>query len=202
MTSFLGRHQGCCRAGKAYRLPIVPYLEVTCRLLLVVVFAVAVFTKVSNRSAWQAFVQSLHQLGQLPEAAVRPAAIATVTTELLATLLLMVPVRAVGISGFVLSAGLLFAFTVVIGLAVARGNRTPCRCFGASSTPMGAPHLARNLLLVCLAALGLVATVTAGPIEIPYALLAGAGGLLVGILVTAAEDIVALLRPMGRAGSA
>ena|GEM_PF-5303355 len=96
-------------------MPIVRNLEVTCRLLLVAAFVVAVFTKISNRRAWLAFVQSLHQLRQLPAAVVRP---------------------------------------------------------------------------------GLAATVTAGPVEIPYVLLAGAGGLLVGILVTAAEDIVALFRPI------
>ncbi|MGR6322068.1 MauE/DoxX family redox-associated membrane protein [Micromonospora soli] len=173
------------------------YLEVTCRLLLAAVFVVAAFNKASGKTAWLSFVQSLHQLRQVPASLVRPVAVAAVTTETTVALLLLVPVRAVGAAGFAVAAGLLLAFTVVIGLAVSRGNRAPCRCFGASRVPLGMPHVIRNLVLILAAVLGLIGALSEGTAEVPYALLAGTGGLILGILITAAEDIVALVKPIG-----
>ncbi|MFB9236602.1 hypothetical protein ACFFWC_13745 [Plantactinospora siamensis] len=54
----------------------------------------------------------------------------------------------------------------------------------------------RNLALVCVAELGLAGAAAPGSLELPYALVAGVAGLVVGVLVTAAEDIAALLRPV------
>jgi hypothetical protein len=174
----------------------VRYLEVVCRALLASVFVVAVVNKVASRAAWLDFVRSLRELRQLPEAVVRPAAVATVTVEALVAVLLLVPVRTAGILGFALAAGLLGAFTVVIGRALARGNRAPCRCFGASSTPLGRPHVVRNLTLICVALLGLAGLSAGAAIDPGYAVLAGITGLVLGILTTAAEDIVALFTPV------
>ncbi|MEU7655081.1 MauE/DoxX family redox-associated membrane protein [Micromonospora taraxaci] len=174
------------------------YLEVACRLLLITVFVVAVYTKVSGRSAWLSFVDSLRQMQPLPTRLVRPTAFLTVTIEVLVALLLLIPVRRVGEIGFALGAGLLVAFTIVIALAVARGTRATCRCFGASSTPLGWPHILRNLTLLVVAVLGLAGASAPESLGVPGALLAGVGGLVLGVLVTAAEDIVALVRPIGR----
>ncbi|AVT29269.1 methylamine utilization protein MauE [Plantactinospora sp. BC1] len=172
------------------------YLEVGCRVLLAAVFIVAVANKVASRAAWRDFVRSLRELRQLPEAAVRPAAVATVTAEALAAALFLVPLRVAGVLGFALAIGLLAAFTVVIGLALARGNRAPCRCFGASSTPLGIPHLVRNLTLICVAALGVLGLSTGTALDPAYAMIAGITGLVLGMLTTAAEDIVALVKPV------
>ncbi|MGN9919534.1 MauE/DoxX family redox-associated membrane protein [Micromonospora palomenae] len=173
------------------------YLELACRLLLAVVFILAAFSKISGAAAWLAFVRALHQMRQVPDAVLRPAAIATVAIEALVAVLLLVPVRAVGALGFALASCVLLVFTVVVGLAMRRGNRTPCRCFGASTSPLGLPHITRNLVLICTAALGLTGASAAGTLEVPYALLAGASGLIVGLLITALEDIVALIKPVG-----
>ena len=178
-------------------MPIVQYLQVACRLLLASVFVVAVFSKISEKTAWLAFVQSLRQLRQVPDAVVRAAALATVAIEMLVAVLLLVPVPAAGAFGFALAACLLLAFTIAIGLALLRGNRVPCRCFGASSTPLGLPHVTRNLVLICVATLGLIGASAAGTLDVAYAALAGASGLIVGILVTALEDVVALFKPAG-----
>ena len=170
------------------------YLEVACRLLLAAVFLTAAVTKLSGGAAWAAFTDSLRQLDQVPGALVRPAALAVVAAEAIAGVLLLVPVRAAGRVGFVLAGGLLLAFILVIGRALSSGNRAPCRCFGASSTPLGAGHLVRNVVLLGAALLGLAGTFAAGPLGLPYALVAGAAGLVAGILITAFEDIVALLK--------
>ncbi|MFI6258618.1 MauE/DoxX family redox-associated membrane protein [Micromonospora zamorensis] len=174
------------------------YLEVACRLLLVTVFVVAVYTKVSGMPAWLSFVDSLRQLDPVSTNVARPAAILTVTVEVLVTLLLLVPVRRVGEIGFVLAAGLLVAFTIVIALAVAKGTRATCRCFGASTTPLGWPHILRNLTLLVVALLGLAGASAPESLGVSGALLAGVGGLVLGVLVTVIEDIVALIRPIGQ----
>nr|WP_176903321.1 MauE/DoxX family redox-associated membrane protein [Nonomuraea maritima] len=173
----------------------VQYAEVACRILLAAVFLTAAFGKASGKSAWLAFVHSLRRLEQVPGPLLRPVALAVVTTEAVAAVLLLVPARVAGWAGFALAGCLLLAFTLVIGRALKHGNRAPCRCFGASSTPLGASHMTRNLMLTCVAVLGLVGTSAPGTPEVPYALLAGAAGLVTGILVVAFEDIVTLFRP-------
>ncbi|MGW2623900.1 MauE/DoxX family redox-associated membrane protein [Micromonospora taraxaci] len=173
------------------------YLEVACRLLLVTVFGVAVYTKVSGRPGWLSFVDSLRQL-PVPTSVARPAALLTVSVEVLVALLLLVPLRWAGEIGFALAAGLLVAFTSVIALAVAKGSRATCRCFGASSTRLGWPHIVRNGTLLVVAVLGLAGASAPESLGASGALLAGVGGLVLGVLVTAMEDIFALIRPIGR----
>lgn len=57
------------------------------------------------------------------------------------------------------AAGLLLAaFTVVIVRRIRDGSRPPCSCFGARSTrPLGAVHVLRNLGLLALAAIAVLA---------------------------------------------
>lgn len=167
-----------------------------CRALLASVFVVAVVNKVAGKVAWLDFVQYLRELRQLPEAVARPAAVATVTVEALVAALLLAPVRTAGIVGCGLAACLLSAFTLVIGRALAGGNRASCRCFGASSTPLGRPHVVRNLTLICVAVLGVAGLSAGAAIDPDYAVLAGITGLVLGILTTAVEDIVALFKPV------
>ncbi|MEU8247918.1 MauE/DoxX family redox-associated membrane protein [Nonomuraea sp. NPDC048916] len=173
------------------------YLEVACRLLLAAVLIMAAFTKVSGKGAWLAFVHSLRQLDQVPSPLLQPVALAVVAIEAIVAVLLLVPVRVAGWIGFALAGCLLLSFTLVIGRALSHGNRAPCRCFGASSTPLGLSHVLRNLMLVCVAVLGLAGASASGTLDAPYALLAGAGGLVAGILITAFEDIITLIRPAG-----
>lgn len=49
--------------------------------------------------------------------------------------------------------GLLSVFTVFVGLRVARDERAPCPCFGASDAPLGWSTMARNVGLIALAVL-------------------------------------------------
>lgn len=64
------------------------------------------------------------------------------------------------------------AFTVAIVVALRRGRRVPCRCFGASAVPVGPGHLARNAVLLAAATAG---AVQAGAVQ------AGAGTVLAGL---------------------
>jgi len=46
------------------------------------------------------------------------------------------------------------SFTLLLALRLAQGKRPPCACFGSlSSKPIGAEHLVRNALFICLALL-------------------------------------------------
>jgi uncharacterized membrane protein YphA (DoxX/SURF4 family) len=55
----------------------------------------------------------------------------------------------------VVAAALLTAFTVAVAARVARHDDVPCACFGAlSAAPVSSRTVARNLVLVALAAVG------------------------------------------------
>jgi hypothetical protein len=98
-------------------------------------------------------------------------------------------------AGFLLGAGLLVVFTGAILQAIRRERRTPCHCFGASTTPLGMPHAIRNALLLAACAAGFAGTLwSVEPARNP-------GGLVVALTVAAAavllvvrlDDIVELL---------
>ncbi|MFI5912132.1 MauE/DoxX family redox-associated membrane protein [Dactylosporangium sp. NPDC051541] len=174
------------------------YLEVAARLLLATVFAVALFGKVTGGRAYAAFADSIARMRVLPARVARPAALASVVTEGAVVLLLVLPWRWAAVAGFVLAAGLLAVFAAAIAISLRGGNRAPCRCFGASATPLGRGHIVRNLILIVIALTGLAAAAAvgagAGAIAIPGAVVAGAAGLVAGIVVTAYDDIVTLFR--------
>ncbi|MEV0269293.1 MauE/DoxX family redox-associated membrane protein [Hamadaea sp. NPDC050747] len=170
------------------------YLELACRLLLVTVFATAVAGKIASRPAWRAFVDSLNRMDAVPARLLQPAAWASLAAEIAISLLLVVPGRIFGAAGFVLAIGLLGSFTVAITSAIRRGKNAPCRCFGASVTPLGWSHVFRNSGLMALAALGLTAALSGGPIEVAPAVVAAATGVVVGLLVTRLDDLLALFR--------
>jgi peroxiredoxin len=87
--------------------------------------------------------------------------------------------------------GLLAAFTVAIGLALARGRRPECRCFGRiAAEPIGWRTLARNGVLLLLA--GLAAWLGPGPSALGWL-----GGLSSLELVLLAGTVAALLAAVG-----
>ncbi|MFF5209760.1 MauE/DoxX family redox-associated membrane protein [Streptosporangium sp. NPDC000396] len=171
------------------------YLAVGCRFLIGVVFAVAAVNKLSGRRRFNAFVWSLRRMEVVPEGLVRPAALVSAAAEVVIVLLLAVPANVPGMAGFAVAAGLLTAFTVGIAMSLKRGNKEPCACFGRSETPLGAGHVVRNLLLIAVTLLGLAASAAGGHAELGEAAIGALAGLVLGALVTAFDDIVALFRP-------
>jgi len=173
----------------------VRYAELACRLCLLTVFVVALAGKLSGKDAFAAFTRSLRQMSVIPQGTVAVAARASVAAEALVIVLLAIPLRGAGAAGFAVAAGLLAVFTGAIVLSLRRGNVAPCRCFGASSTPLGARHVVRNVVLISLALLGFGAALAPGPADLAGLLVAGAAGVVAGVTVTAFDDIAALLRP-------
>jgi hypothetical protein len=130
----------------------------------------------------------------LDDAWVPAAAVATAATETGIVVLSAIPLRWAGSAAFVLAAGLLGCLTVAIGRVVRRGAAVPCRCFGASETPLGMPHVARNLILVAAALIGLAGSLASGPFHLVFSLVAAVFGAALGLLMARWDDLVSLLR--------
>ncbi|MEQ4720979.1 MauE/DoxX family redox-associated membrane protein [Nonomuraea sp. B19D2] len=168
------------------------YLMITCRALLAAVFAVAIAGKVRGRSAYDEYVSSIVVLGILPRTVSAMAAHALVAAEAAAVVLLALPWTAP--LGFAAAVGTLAVLTGGILAALRRGRQAPCRCFGASVTPLGRPHVIRNLVLLTAGGIGLAAWAVAGaspahPAGVALALVAAAVGAL---LVVRLDDLLEL----------
>ncbi|ETK33450.1 MauE/DoxX family redox-associated membrane protein [Microbispora sp. ATCC PTA-5024] len=133
------------------------YLFAFCRLLTGIVFLMSAVSKLRGRAAYEEFTAVTRALTRLPA---RPVAVLVVSAEVAVAPLLAWPPTA--LAGFCVALGLLVAFTVAIAVAVRRGRRVPCRCFGASAVPVGPGHLARNAVLLVTTAAG---TIQAGAIQ-------------------------------------
>lgn len=173
------------------------YVVVGLRSLIVLVFAVSVASKLRGRRAYAEFVAATGRLSPRPVAgtAVWRLAAWVVAAELAVPVLLLVPVTAS--LGFAVAAALLVALTGAILLALRRGERAPCRCFGSAEQPLGYPQVVRNLVLLAVCVLGLVGGQL--PVAAPDpagALLAVVAGAVAATVVVMADDIAALFRPV------
>jgi hypothetical protein len=71
----------------------------------------------------------------------------------------------------------------------------PCRCFGASSLPLGPWHVGRNVVLAAAATTGAAIVAPMHPAQPAGVALAAAGGLLLGGVAATLDDIVGLFQP-------
>jgi hypothetical protein len=106
-------------------------------------------------------------------------------------------------AAFGVAAALLAVFVGAQVTVLARGGKdATCACFGRSATRVGPVTLTRDVILLGVAVLGLVASaghMAAGPaVEAVEAvdLVAALAGLVLGVLIVALEDIVALFAPI------
>jgi hypothetical protein len=136
------------------------YLTYGCCWTLLLVFAASAATKLRGAGSFAAFRAAFAAMAPAARRFAGPVAAVVVAAELAVVVLLAAPAAAP--VGLAVAAILLGAFTTAMATAVRRGSRTPCRCFGASSTPIGRRHLARNGALLAVAATGLLGW-TSGP---------------------------------------
>ncbi|SEQ09915.1 Methylamine utilisation protein MauE [Lentzea xinjiangensis] len=158
------------------------YVLVACRLCLGLVFLVSAVSKVRGRKNFAEFVRATGELA--PPLPAKPAATAVVAAEVAVVALLCTPWAA---TGFLVGAGLLTAFTVAVVTAIVRGRQVRCQCFGNSSAPVSWFQVARNALLLSVAAAGLLAGTVA--LDVPLEI----GGVLVALAAGAVTSAVALL---------
>ena len=126
-----------------------PIVGATASLLLVAVLGGASWHKLLDRIA---FRETLRDYQIMPEATVGPAATIVPAVELAACILLAVPgTREIGAS---IAAILLAAYAIAIGLNLARGRtELDCGCsWGGGTQPISAWLIARNALLIAIAA--------------------------------------------------
>ena len=167
------------------------YLVPLCQGLLAVVLVVSATSKLRSVQALRAFTQSLSSMQLVRATQARPVAIALAAAEAIVAALLLLP--ATRDAGFAGAATLLAVLTGGVAVVISRGTAQPCRCFGDSSTPLSWRHLIRNLLL-CAAATAAIAAPHGEP-PLPGTLVALFAGAVVGLLVTAMDDLVALFAP-------
>lgn len=173
------------------------YLAIGMRCLIGAVFLISFAGKAARRGAFAAFVVSVRELLPLSRTVTRAAAVLVVLAEAAIAVLLALPPPTAHGAGFALAATLLVAFTAAIAWSLRRGIRTPCRCFGASATPLGTRHVVRNLLLTTGAvAGGVAATAAAGALHPGGVLAAVFAGLLLGALVAVLDDLLLAFRPL------
>lgn len=152
------------------------------RVLLAVTLAVAGLGKLRSRTAFAAFAETLQDLGWRSPPGRRAAAAALSCAELGSAALLAVPSAASW--GYAAALVLLAAMTAAAAVAVKRGRRLRCRCFGRAEEPIGASTLTRNGVLVAAGLAGLAATLaSAGRSMPPAAEVLGAGAGLLGAAV-------------------
>ena len=162
------------------------YLGVGCASLIGWVFLASAISKLRH---FGEFTRSLPALAPARPGHVRPLAMTVVAAEAAVPALLLFPAAA--LYGFALAGALLAAFTAAIAAALKRGRRAPCRCFGASSAPLGPSHLVRNAILLISALAGGLA-LSARPPQAAGLVVAIAAGLVGAILIVAMDDIAFL----------
>jgi methylamine utilization protein MauE len=174
------------------------YLVLFAAVTLGEVFAVSLIGKLPGRTAHPAYVRATGDL--LPAraaSAAGPVALGVLVAEGVAVVLLVLA----PVLGLSLAAGLLFVFTIALTGALRRGSRTACRCFGASSRPIGPVQIVRNLLLAVVAVSGAVAAAAGPGAGLPTGPELGAASVTVlaatvfAVLMVAAEDLADLLLP-------
>lgn len=170
------------------------YVAVGCRALLSVVFLVSGLSKVAGQGSFDAFARSVRRLGSLPPAWILPVARVVVTAELVVVGSLALP-WATGMVGFAMAGLLLTIFSVAIGRSLGRGERAPCRCFGATTVPLSRRHVARNLCLTGVALLGLLGTASSSGVRPAELAVSVVIGLVLGWLVTQFDRFAELFGP-------
>lgn len=173
------------------------YVLVGCRSLVALVFVVSLVGKL--RGGW-AYAEFVAATGRLAPRRVSPGGarrLATVVAAVEVAIVTLMLAPAATPIGFATATTLLLAFTGAILLALRRGERAPCRCFGSARHALGYPQVVRNLVLLSVCVLGLVggqlSTTAPDPAR---ALLAVVAGAVAATAVVMSDDIVALFGPV------
>jgi hypothetical protein len=164
------------------------YAALTCRGLVGLVFAVSAFTKIRNVTTYREFAS---WLASLPVPLASNRALPPILAGAEAAIVVLVAVPAAAVAGLVLAALTLAFLTAGTAVAVSRGARVSCQCFGPARTPLAARHVLRNGFLLAVAVTGALGTglAAARPAVIALSLLAA---MAAATFVVFLDDLVAL----------
>ncbi|WP_344056939.1 MauE/DoxX family redox-associated membrane protein [Microbispora corallina] len=172
------------------------YLALSLRIALSLVFAAAVAGKARHPSA---FAAAVREIGRVPGTRLSSAAAALIAAAEAATALAL-PSGGTAPYGLAAAGALLAAFTPALALAVRRGTRRGCACFGGARSPVGPWHLVRNGVL--LLAVGVAAAVAgaAAPRDAGEVAACGLAGAAAAALLVGGERLLAVLAGLTVAG--
>jgi hypothetical protein len=173
-------------------------VAVGCRVLLAVVLVLAFTGKITSRSAWRGFTDSLAALPWLPKRRHPVLAIAILVAEGTGAVLLVLP--GTSLAGLALATALLTGFTVVPAISLRRGVELTCRCFGLREAKIGLSHILKNGVALCAAVAGLVASQASGP-GTTWSPISIGIGVLAGLVFVGWDEIAYLLQPPSPAQS-
>jgi hypothetical protein len=173
------------------------YAALTCRALVGLVFAVSAFTKIRNVTAYREFAS---WLAGLPVPLAGNSALPPVLAGAEAAIVVLVAVPAAAVAGMILAALTLAVLTAGTAVAVSRGARVHCRCFGPARAPLAARHALRNGFLLAVAVTGALGAraVAARPAGIALSL---AAAVAAATFVVFLDDLAALAGPDPAAAS-
>lgn len=174
------------------------YVEFGCRAVLAMVFLFAAANKLRGRHELAEFNIAVSAFG-VPAVWSWPIAVSIVALELAVAIAVAFDVTA-GI-GLCMAASLLLCFSVAIASALSRGVSTSCRCFGASTRPLGVRHIVRNAILLLITAAASAKFLLSPPMTSAdswnpaFMVLAAFSAVVVALLLIAFEDLAALVQP-------
>ncbi|GLZ37041.1 MauE/DoxX family redox-associated membrane protein [Actinokineospora sp. NBRC 105648] len=164
------------------------YSLLALRWCLCAVFLIAAVAKSRH---FTAFLDSIVELRIVPSGIRRPTAVVAIAAELaVAGLLGWGPTAR---SGFIAALVLTAILTAVPASAMLRRQHVRCACFGAARTPLGWWQLARNLLLLAMAAVGAAIPAPGVALAAPGVLVALAAATVGTAVITLSDQVAELL---------
>lgn len=142
---------------------MLSYVAFFARCTLMLVFGAAIISKTHSAPAWSAFVTATRSLLGVNRLAVVWAAAAALLEATTLACLLIAPKA---YAGFAIAVATLTIFCLLIVRSFQHGAATKCNCFGSNGAPLSWSHVARNGLLIGVAAMGTGAAAELG--QLPF----------------------------------
>ncbi|MGW3296758.1 MauE/DoxX family redox-associated membrane protein [Streptomyces xiamenensis] len=174
----------------------MPYVLLSCQVLLALVFLVSATGKLRPAGV-RALRRTLRELG-VPARLVPVTATATIAAEATAGLLVLPTPTAR--CGLIVAALLLVALTTGVARAVIGRRTVSCACFGPRVRPLRGVHLVRNGALLLATGCALALLPAAGPAHAEVLALSIATGALGALVLIGLDDVRELLFPSSASG--
>jgi methylamine utilization protein MauE len=165
-------------------------IEISSRCLLAIVFACSAVAKLRGGGSFRGFREWLEDL-PVPVASRHASVVAAAmaVAEVLIVVLIVLPWTV--LAGFMLAGATLAVFIAGTCVAIARGTKATCNCFGTRGAPLGRRHVARDTVLLAVAMVGAVASDAHGAHPAGVAVSVATAAFL-AVLVVFLDDVLSL----------
>lgn len=172
---------------------MIAYVQIFCRSVVLLVFAISFVSKVRARAAFQ---QTITTFALLPRQFSGPVATLFLTAEALVVVLTILAGPFL-LPGYLLAAGLLLLFSAALLSVLIRRISSTCSCFGPTTTPISSIDIVRNTGFIACSFGGCVTLTGSAHLDAPDLLAWALSGLCALVFVgiwTQLGDIVRLFR--------